>query len=44
VKAWKWFWYGRLCKRCKLERTSRHFIDDICTTCAVVELIKWMKA
>ena len=37
---WNWIWEGRLCLRCKLERTRRHFLDDVCTTCWVVEVLK----
>jgi hypothetical protein len=40
--AWNWFWEGRMCKRCKIERTHRHFVDDICFTCYFSELIKWL--
>lgn len=39
-RAWSWLLEGRLCLRCKLERTRRHFIDDVCTTCWVVEVVK----
>ena len=40
-RAWDWFWYGRTCGRCKIERTGSRFIDDLCITCEVVEVIKW---
>jgi len=39
-RAWAWIWEGRMCQRCKLERTYFHFVDKLCTTCWVVAVYK----
>jgi hypothetical protein len=31
---------GRLCRRCREERTHYHFQDQLCITCTVVEALR----
>ncbi len=38
--VWGWLREGRMCRRCKIERTYHHVIDELCTTCWLVAVLK----